>query len=89
VAGALAAAALVVALAAQAIGGSPPSDATPPVSTPTTTPSVTRSATPVATRSPTSSSKATPKAPAVDTKHNPKANDNSTRVPGKEKKGKK
>jgi serine/threonine-protein kinase len=87
VAGALATAALVVALAAQAIGGSPPSDATPPVSTPaaTTTPSVTSSAQPVTSRSSTTSTKATPKAPTADDKPNSKANENSTRVPGKEK----
>jgi serine/threonine-protein kinase len=85
--GALAAAVLVIALAAQALGGSPPRDATPPVSTPvaTTTPSVTPSAKPVTSRSSTTSSKATPKAPAVDDKPNPKANDNSRRVPGKDK----
>jgi eukaryotic-like serine/threonine-protein kinase len=84
---ALAAGMLVIALAAQAIGGSPPKDKTPPVSTPvaTTTPSVTTSAQPVTSRSSTTSSKATPKAPAVDDKPNPKANDNSGRTPGKDK----
>jgi eukaryotic-like serine/threonine-protein kinase len=83
--GALAAALLVIALAAQAIGGSPPRDATPPVSTPvaTTTPSVTPSAQPVTSRSSTTSPKATKK--AADDKPNPKANDNSRRVPGKDK----
>jgi serine/threonine-protein kinase len=85
--GALVAAVLVIALAAQALGGSPPRDATPPVSTPaaTTTPSATASARPVTSRSSTTSSKATPKVPAADDKPNPKANDNSRRVPGKDK----
>jgi tRNA A-37 threonylcarbamoyl transferase component Bud32 len=84
--GGVAALVLVLTLAALSTGGAPPGGASPAASpTSTVSPSATPSATPVTSRSPTSTAKATTKAPVADTKTNPKANENSTRVPGKDK----